>query len=77
LWIFHVDAPWGEDGQSPTYDICSCCGVEFGYEDCFVQSTKKYRKNWIDEGGLWNEPQFRPENWDLDKQLKQVPKEFI
>ena len=26
------EAPWGDDGETPTYDICNCCGVEFGYE---------------------------------------------
>jgi hypothetical protein len=25
------DARWGEDGQSPLYDFCPCCGVEHGY----------------------------------------------
>ena len=20
--------PWGDDGKTPTYDICPCCGVE-------------------------------------------------
>lgn len=24
--------PWGEDGKTPSYEICPCCGVEFGYE---------------------------------------------
>ncbi|PBC22211.1 hypothetical protein CK226_16405 [Mesorhizobium sp. WSM4311] len=27
------DMPWGESGGEPSYAICSCCGVEFGYED--------------------------------------------
>ena len=25
--------PWGDDGKTPTYEICPCCGVEFGNED--------------------------------------------
>lgn len=25
--------PWGEDNASPTFDICACCGTEFGYHD--------------------------------------------
>lgn len=25
--------PWGDDGKTPTYDICPCCGVEWGNED--------------------------------------------
>jgi hypothetical protein len=30
--------PWGVDGKSPTYAICDCCGVEFGYEDSTRES---------------------------------------
>ena len=26
-------APWGGDGQTASFLICPCCGVEFGYED--------------------------------------------
>lgn len=29
------DLPWGKDGNCPTYEICPCCGDEFG--------TAKYR----------------------------------
>ena len=25
------DPTWGEDGKTPTFDICDCCGVQFGY----------------------------------------------
>lgn len=33
--------PWGEDDQTPTFDLCNCCGVQFGYEDCNVEYVKK------------------------------------
>lgn len=31
--LYIEDEPWGKDGSCPTYEICSCCGVEFGNED--------------------------------------------
>ncbi|MBP5789708.1 MAG: hypothetical protein J6W29_05695 [Neisseriaceae bacterium] len=45
--------PWGEDGQSATYDICDCCGCEFGYDDDENASGKGvfvYRQEWFDKG---------------------------
>ena len=41
------EGSWGEDGNSPSFDICPCCGVEFGYEDCFEIEINKYRVNWL------------------------------
>jgi hypothetical protein len=41
--------PWGMDGASPSYDICPCCGVEFGYEDSSEQGVLRYRERWLAE----------------------------
>lgn len=35
---------WGEDGKYPSYEICPCCGVEFGNEDYTLTSILEYRK---------------------------------
>ena len=42
--------PWGKDGETPTFDICDCCGVQFGYEDCNVFYVKKFRVEWVKKG---------------------------
>lgn len=39
--------PWGEDGETPTFEICPCCNVEFGYEDVQLSSIKSYREKWM------------------------------
>jgi len=70
-------APWGEDGKTPTFEICDCCGVEFGYEDATSKGVREYRKRWLDHGAEWWEPTRRPENWDLSEQLRQVPGDFL
>jgi len=44
---------WGEDGKSPTFEMCACCGVEFGYEDSNLKSIRRYRENWLAEGHKW------------------------
>lgn len=68
--------PWGEDGKSPSYNICYCCGVEFGYEDCTLVSIKNYREKWIESGGKWNKKKYQPINWSLAEQLLNIPKQY-
>ncbi len=43
---YHEDPPWGEYGDAPTYFICRCCGVEFGYEDSSDGAIKAYMERW-------------------------------
>ena len=70
------DPPWGEDGQCPTYDICDCCGVEFGYGDCTLKAVRAFRERWLANGANWKYLKEKPTNWSLEEQLKQIPKEF-
>lgn len=74
--LFIEDKPWGEDGNCPTYEYCPCCGVEFGYQDYTVESTKEFRKKWIENGAKWDSLEEKPENWDLEKQLMDIPDEY-
>lgn len=68
--------PWGEDGKSPSFDICECCGVEFGYGDCFLDDIKRLRKEWLDNGASWDDSKYKPKNWSLEEQMKNIPEEF-
>lgn len=68
----HLSPPWGEDGLSPSFEICACCGVEFGHEDYTQDSIVKYRKKWISNGASWFIKKHRPLNWDLEKQLNAI-----
>lgn len=69
--------PWGKDGKSPSFDFCSCCGVEFGYGDCFPEAVKTFREQWLKKGNPWRFPKEKPTNWSLEEQLKNIPKEFL
>lgn len=66
------DPPWGDDGKVPTFDICSCCGVEFGYEDSTLTGVKKFREEWVKNGGVWFEKKSKPDDWKLESQLKNI-----
>ena len=67
---------WGIDEQTPTYNICDCCGVEFGYEDCTLIGIKSYRKKWLDGGAKWNCKKCQPNSWSLNEQLANIPKQY-
>lgn len=70
--LTHDEPPWGEDGLSPTFDICECCGVEFGYEDSNSTSGINYLLEWVKSGAMWHDPQAKPHGWSLEKQLQNV-----
>lgn len=71
-----LDPPWGDDGTCPTYEICDCCGVEFGYEDATVEGVKRARSEWLGKGAPWFSAEARPSNWDVEAQLRLVPSGF-
>ena len=75
---FYIEnLPWGEAGNCPTYEICPCCGVEFGNEDYTIESVKKYRNEWLSKDGYWFDPDEKPNEWSLDEQLKSIPKKIL
>jgi hypothetical protein len=61
----------GPDGAQ--YIICPCCGAESGVEDIRLDWVRTYRARWINEGCIWRFPEERPEEWQLDRQISQVP----
>ena len=67
---------WGDDGKSPSYDICDCCGVEFGNEDCTLDGIRKYRDDWLKNGAKWFNPKAKPDDWSLQGQMNNIPVEY-
>jgi len=69
---------WGEDENTPSFDLCPCCGAEFGFDDPNIESVRKYRSFWIIEKELkWTFPEFKPKEWSFLKQLKNISKKWI
>jgi hypothetical protein len=66
------DPPWGDDGLSPTFEICDCCGVEFGYEDRTASALIEFRSLWLASGLTWFNNSKMPVNWDLRGQLAKI-----
>lgn len=51
--LYHVPPPWGLDNKTPSFEICVCCGVEFGYEDTTDEMVEQYRDEWLRSGAQW------------------------
>ena len=37
------EPPWGDDGRSPSFNHCPCCGVEWGYQDLLPTAAERFR----------------------------------
>jgi hypothetical protein len=48
-----------------SYDICSCCGCEYGYDD-----IEQHYEEWVKDGCEWFTPEDKPKSWSLDKQIE-------
>lgn len=60
--------PRDEFGYS-TFEICDCCGIEFGYEDSTPEGIRTYRERWLTAGARWFKLKSKPDGWSLELQL--------
>lgn len=67
---------YGESGRVPTFEICSCCGVEFGYEGATIAGTVRFRKAWMARGKEWFHTDKRPKDWAWKRQKERIPDVF-
>ena len=69
--------PWSNGLCS--YEICPCCGIQFGYDDCAggnIQRRgelhKEWRRDWIGSGmPWWSRGAAAPTDWNPAKQLEE------
>lgn len=66
------DAPWGSSGTEFTFNMCPCCGVEFGYGDSSLNGIRRWRERWLADP-RWHRPEACPRGWSLTYQLEQLP----
>ena len=59
----------------PSYEVCPCCGFEFGFDGIANRSAFiAFRRRWIESGAKWFMPGSRPKGWDMKKQLANLNK---
>ena len=57
----------------PQCVICSCCGAESGVDDLDLKSVRAYRTKWIADGSAWFSSEERSADWQLDRQMSELP----
>jgi len=82
LWLELGFVAWNEDEAS--FEICPCCGIEFGYDDMASGSTTlrqalytRKRELWVKGGRTWWSTNPPPENWDPEKQLDNLYRQIL
>ncbi len=61
--------PWGADGTKPSFEICACCGVEFGNDDSTPTAVRRAREKWMTAKYVWADPTRKPHDWKPEAQL--------
>jgi hypothetical protein len=76
--------PWPDLGEppycvrfgQPSYDVCVCCGYEFGNDDepgtAKAISFAGFLEEWIQSGTHWFDESKRPAGWSLKRQLREA-----
>lgn len=61
------------DGRSYSFEICPCCGFQYGYTDEDLGFTyEAWRAEWVAEGCPWRDVYPEPEAWDPREQLRRL-----
>jgi hypothetical protein len=53
-----------------TFEICPCCGWEFGYDN--PAQIIQYRRRWLAQGAEWFYPKAKPLHWSVTEQLARI-----
>jgi len=67
-----TEPPYNADGDG-SFEICPCCGFEFGFDDGSEGVThEEFRSRWLASGAEWFDPDQKPADWDLQAQLRNL-----
>lgn len=76
LSVQGVKPPYAQYFGAPSYEVCPCCGFEFGNDDepgtADPVSFGEYLSDWIRRGAEWFDPSACPSGWNLEKQLMEA-----
>lgn len=68
-----LNPPYSALFGEPSYEVCPCCGFEFGNDNApgtaAVISFEHYLAKWSMGGEYWFEEEKKPERWSLREQL--------
>ncbi|MFZ5638655.1 MAG: hypothetical protein ACOY82_18930 [Pseudomonadota bacterium] len=55
-----------------SYEICSCCGTEFGLDVSEKDDIEIVREDWLNEGAAWFSEEDRPADWNVERAQAQI-----
>ena len=68
-----IEIPPYDDKGRGSFDICPCCGFHYAvHDDDMGYTFESYREEWIKNGSAWLMESEKPNNWLLEKQLKNL-----
>ncbi len=68
------EPPYNSDGYG-SYEICTCCGFQFGYDDFPDKEASwiLWREKWFSDGWKWFSEYNKPYvGWELERQIKKL-----
>jgi len=66
------EPPWGADGRTPSFALCPCCGVEWGYQDSSQTGVARFREAWLAAGAPWRDPLVGPDGLTTEARLQRL-----
>jgi hypothetical protein len=64
-----LDEPAYDELGCASFEICPCCGTEFGYDDSGA-SHEELRRRWLARGAPWfSRSRLPPPGWSAVEQL--------
>lgn len=67
-----LDEPPHDAHGCASFDICPCCGTEFGYDGATVKHSE-LRARWVGGGTVWwSAAEPPPTGWDPKEQLRRA-----
>lgn len=65
--------PAFDEHNMPSYEVCPCCGFEFGFDSQNDPAEfKRYRDTWMDSGAIWFISTRKPKGWNKQKQFNNI-----
>lgn len=69
----HLTEPPRPESGGGSFEICPCCGYQFGVDDDDEQIPyAKARADWVQHGMPWRSTNPPPRQWDPKHQLSQI-----
>jgi hypothetical protein len=71
-----LQPPYSQHFGQPSYEVCACCGFEFGNDDepgtSNGLSFEQYLAEWLSDGCEWFLPDARPTGWSIEQQTTEA-----